>query len=76
MSLLPISGFRWARGFLLVQINGWGTCLEIHFHRGPNALVGERGSGRAAVFDALKLVLQDAADEITWSFYRANQATS
>lgn len=43
---------------------------------GPNALVGERGSGKAAVFDALKLVLQDAADEITWSFYRANQATS
>ena len=43
MSLLPISGFRWARGFLLVQINGWGTCLEIHFHRGPTHL-WERGA--------------------------------
>ena len=37
--------------------------LEIHFHKGINALVGENDSGKTAVIDALKLVLLTQSGE-------------
>lgn len=37
--------------------------LEIHFHKGINALVGENDSGKTTVIDALKLVLLTQSGE-------------
>ena len=38
--------------------------LEIYFHKGLNALIGENDSGKSAVIDALKLVLMTQSNEV------------
>lgn len=37
--------------------------LEITFHKGLNALIGENDSGKSAVIDALKLILLTQSNE-------------
>lgn len=50
--------------------------LQIRFHKGLNALIGENDSGKTAVIDALKLVLLTQSNEyirpIDEDFYRSS----
>lgn len=53
--------------------------LEIYFHKGLNALIGENDSGKSAVIDALKLVLMTQSNEFVRpseeDFYTADGLT-
>ena len=39
--------------------------ITVFFHKGLNALIGENDSGKSAVIDAIKLVLQTQSGEFT-----------
>lgn len=46
--------------------------LEVRFHPGLNALVGENGSGKTTVVDAMRYVLQES--RLRWSEQAAKAA--
>lgn len=39
--------------------------ITVNFHKGLNALIGENDSGKSAIIDAIKLVLQTQSGEFT-----------
>lgn len=43
--------------------------VEIYFHKGVNALIGENNSGKTAIIDAIKIILQTQSNE----YYRITE---
>lgn len=49
--------------FRKFKANGADPGLVVEFHKGLNALVGENDSGKSAIIDAIKLILQTQSGE-------------